>query len=184
MRLLSVIAEPTRTLFLLKDRNGFTTAELHSSVRVPNIFAPGSLLRVSGINLLRMEGGLNYLDSSVHSEILVRSLDDVSLISPASWWTQARLTYLASALGVLTLAFLLLLFYSQLKHWRMETILRDRKRLAHDIHDTSGPEFCRHRLSTASDSQGSCKRRSESDAPRRNSTRTRSIQPQGGTQKP
>ena len=141
MRLLSVIAEPTRTLFLLKDRNGFTTAELHSSVRVPNIFAPGSLLRVSGINLLRMEGGLNYLDSSVHSEILVRSLDDVSLISPASWWTQARLTYLASALGVLTLAFLLLLFYSQLKHWRMETILRDRKRLAHDIHDTLAQSF-------------------------------------------
>ena len=141
MRLLSVIVEPTRTLFLLKDREGFTTAELHSSVKVPSTFAPGSLVRVSGISLLRMEGGLNYLDSTVHSEILVRSLDDVSLISPASWWTQTRLTYLASALGVLTLAFLLLLFYSQLKHWRMEAILRDRKRVAHDIHDTLAQSF-------------------------------------------
>lgn len=141
MRLLSVIVEPTRTLFLLKDREGFTTAELRSGVTVPTTFAPGSLMRISGINLLRMEGGLNYLDSTVHSDILVRSLDDVSLLRPASWWTQTRLTYLACALGILTLVFLFLLFYSQLKHWRMVAVLRDRKRLAHDIHDTLAQSF-------------------------------------------
>jgi len=141
MRLLSVIVEPTRTLFLLKDREGFTTAELRTSAKVPSVFAPGSLIRVSGINLLRMEGGLNYLDSTVHSELLIRSPDDVSLVKPASWWTQTRLTYLVLALGLLTLAFLFLLFYSQLKHWRMEAVLRDRKRLAHDIHDTLAQSF-------------------------------------------
>lgn len=146
-RLLRVIKEPAQTIFLLEVGDHFSTAVLRSSVTVPGFLAPGSHIRISGINLLTMEGGLltydvlTYDGSVVNSELLIRSLKDISLVTPASWWTQARLFRLIFVLVILTLFFLLLLMYVQIKRWKTETVLQERERLARDIHDTLAQSF-------------------------------------------
>ena len=141
MRLLRIIDEPTRTLFLLENGDHLTTAELQSRLSTPNLLAPGSAVRVSGINLLSGESRLLYQASAIDSNLLLRNLNDASLITPAPWWTRRRLFYLATVLGVLTFAFFILLLYVQLKRWKAETVLQERERLARDIHDTLAQSF-------------------------------------------
>ncbi len=141
MHLLRVIEEPTRTILLLEQGKQITTAELESRItETPKSLIPGSEMRVSGINVLTGETGLSY-GSSIHSKLLLRTLDDAVLIAPAPWWTARRLFTLALFLGVLALAIFLLLLNVQLKRWRIEAALRERERLARDIHDTLAQSF-------------------------------------------
>jgi Signal transduction histidine kinase len=141
MHLLRVIDEPARTLLLLEQGDKVTTAEVESHVTVPPAFlVPGSKIRMSGINMLTGETGLIY-GNSIQSKLLLRTLDDASLITPAPWWTKARLFHLSMALAALTAGILLLLLYVQLKRWKMETVLHERERLARDIHDTLAQSF-------------------------------------------
>jgi signal transduction histidine kinase len=142
MRLLRIIDEPARTMLLLEDGGHITTAELRSHVSVlPGFLAPGSTIRVSGINSLTGGIGLIYEGSAFRSNLLLRTVNDASLITPAPWWTSKRLSYLVIALGILALAFLLLLMYVQLKRWKTETILHERESLANDVHDTLAQSF-------------------------------------------
>lgn len=141
MRLLRVINEPNRTLFLLENGNHVVTAELDEDQIPPPALVAGSLVRVSGINLLSVEGGLNYIDSVIHSALLIRSMSDIRLLKPASWWTERRLFYLSATLGLLALGSIALLLYVQLKRWRLAAVMRERERLAHDIHDTLAQSF-------------------------------------------
>jgi len=141
MHLLRVIDEPARTLLVLEQGDKLTTAEVESHVTVPPAFlVPGSKIRVSGINVLTGETGLIY-GNSIQSKLLLRSLKDASLITPAPWWTKSRLFHLSIALGTLAIGILFLLFYVQLKRWKMETVLQERERLALDIHDTLAQSF-------------------------------------------
>lgn len=141
MHLLKVIDEPARTLLLLEQGNKIITAELNLQTIVPGgRLVPGSAIRVSGINVLSGETGLTY-GNAIQSKLLLRSLADASLIRPAPWWTKTRLLDLSIVLGVVALCILLLLFYVQLKRWKMETVLQERERLARDIHDTLAQSF-------------------------------------------
>lgn len=141
MHLLRVIDEPARTLLLLEQGDKVTTAEVEPHVTVPPAFlVPGSKIRVSGINMLTGETGLTY-GNSIQSKLLLRTLADASLITPAPWWTKARLSHLSMALGALAAAILSLLLYVQLKRWKMETVLQERERLARDVHDTLAQSF-------------------------------------------
>jgi signal transduction histidine kinase len=144
LRLVRIISEPTRTLFLLESGHDMTTAELDANVAIPTWLRPGSDLRLIGIDMLTVDGGieyLNYHDATVHSILLLRSLNDISLISPATWWSQTHLLYLIVVLGILLTSFLVLLMYVQLKRWKAESTLRERERLARDVHDTLAQSF-------------------------------------------
>lgn len=144
LRLLRVISEPARTLFLLESGHSVTTAELAANVALPTWLRPGSDLRLTGIDMLRVEEGLgyvNYEDTTVHSFLLLRSLNDIVLISPATWWTHGRLLSLIVALGILLVGFIILLIYIQIRHRETELILRERERLARDVHDTLAQSF-------------------------------------------
>ena len=144
LRLVRVISEPTRTLLLLESGHDLTTAELDSNIVVPTWLRPGSDLRLMGIDMLNVEGGigyLNYRDTTVHSVLLLQSLNDISLISPASWWSQTRLLSLIIVLAILLTSFLVLLMYVQLKRWKVESTLHERERLARDVHDTLAQSF-------------------------------------------
>lgn len=141
MHLLKVIDEPARTLLLLEQGDKIITAELNLQTIVPaGRLVPGSAIRVSGINVLSGETGLTY-GNAIQSKLLLRSLADASLIRPAPWWTKTRLLDLSIVLGAVALCILLLLFYVQLKRWKMETVLQERERLARDIHDTLAQSF-------------------------------------------
>jgi signal transduction histidine kinase len=144
LRLVRVISEPTRTLFVLESGPDLTTAELDANIAIPTWLRPGSDLRLIGINLLTVEGGigyLNYHDTTVHSVLLLQSLNDISLISPATWWNETRLLSLIVVLGILLTSFLVLLTYVQLKRWKVESTSRERERLARDVHDTLAQSF-------------------------------------------
>jgi signal transduction histidine kinase len=144
LRLVRVISEPTRTLLLLESGHDLTTAELDANIVIPTWLRPGSDLRLIGIDMLNVEGGigyLNYRDTTVHSVLLLQSLNDISLISPATWWNQTRLLSLIIVLGILLTSFLVLLMYVQLKRWKVESTLRERERLARDVHDTLAQSF-------------------------------------------
>jgi signal transduction histidine kinase len=144
LRLVRIINEPTRKLLLLESGHDLTTAELDANIAMPTWLRPGSDLRLSGIDMLTVEGGigyLNYRDTTVHSVLLLRSLNDISLISPATWWSQTRLLYLIVVLGILLTSFLFLLMHVQLKRWKAESTLHARERLARDVHDTLAQSF-------------------------------------------
>lgn len=144
LRLVRVISEPTRTLLLLESGHDLTTAELDANIVIPTWLRPGSDLRLIGIDMLNVEGGigyLNYRDTTVHSVLLLQSLNDISLISPATWWNQTRLLSLITVLGILLTSFLVLLMYVQLKRWKVESTLHERERLARDVHDTLAQSF-------------------------------------------
>jgi signal transduction histidine kinase len=72
---------------------------------------------------------------------LLRSPDDVRVLEPASWWTTRHVLYIAGILGALVLAFLCLVVYSRVEHWRLRAIHEERERLAHEIHDTLAQSF-------------------------------------------
>ena len=162
MHLVRVMEEPSRVLLLLEHNNRITTAELalHRTTPVPH-FVSGGTVRVSGVNMLTGETGLIYVGGAIRSSLLLRNSADVAVISPAPWWTTARLSYLAAALAALLVGFLILLTYVQLKRWKMETVLQERERLAHDVHDTLAQSFAGigfqlqviHRAAAAADSQ-------------------------------
>ena len=144
LRLVRVISEPTQTLLLLESGHDVTTAVLDANVVIPTWLRPGSELRLNGIDMLNVEGGigyLNYRDAAVHSVLLLQSLNDISLISPATWWNQTHLLSLIIVLGILLTSFLVLLMYAQLKRWKVESTLHERERLARDVHDTLAQSF-------------------------------------------
>jgi len=141
MHVLRVIDEPSRTVLLLERGDQVTTAELGSHVTaLPKFLVPGSTIRVTGIDVLTGQTGLVY-GNEIHSQLLLRTLNDVSLVASAPWWTKDRLFQLVMVLGALALGIFFLLLYVQLKRWKMETVLLERERLAHDIHDTLAQSF-------------------------------------------
>jgi len=142
LRLLQVINEPSRTLFLFQHDNQVTTAELdHHVAAIPRFLNPGSTVHLTGINLISGEAGLNYTGEGIASHLLLRSLDDLTLVSPAPWWNKTRLIYLVTLLSFLILGLIALYLYSHLRRWKVETILHERETLAHDIHDTLAQSF-------------------------------------------
>jgi signal transduction histidine kinase len=63
------------------------------------------------------------------------------VIRPASWWTTLHVIYLAAILGALVLLFFGLLVYGRLEGWRLQAVLKERERLAYEIHDTLAQSF-------------------------------------------
>lgn len=141
MRLLSVVEEPGQTLFLLQAKSALMKAELNRRVSLPKDIKPGSIVRAVGINRIAFDGGLVYQENHAHPTLLLSSIHDLQLITPAPWWTQGRLFDALAVLATLTSAFLLLFMYSNFKRWKTETALREREKLARDVHDTLAQSF-------------------------------------------
>jgi len=140
------VHEPFREVLLVQDEFSMLLAELSQ----PGVSDPfpqlreGSKIRLSGISILEVEGTWNYGLNSAYAlryKILLRSLDDIQMIEPPSWWTTRHVLYIAAALGILVLAFLAQLIVSRIEQWRLEAVLEERERLAYEIHDTLAQSF-------------------------------------------
>src|SRR6185312_5164275 len=95
----------------------------------------GSTLRVRGICLMNpLE-----TDPLVPFLIGIRSPDDVRVIAAPPFWNRQHVIEL---LG-LTLLFgtVVAVAYSRVQQWRFRTVLNERTRLAHDLHDTLAQSF-------------------------------------------
>jgi hypothetical protein len=145
-RLLRRMQEPLREVLLLQDNSNLLLAELDEPGNSNDLrfLEEGSTLRISGISTLDISGtwgtgGPNA--STIRYKVLLRSPGDVQVIRPASWWTTLHVIYLAAILGLLVLLFFGLLVYGRLEGWRLQAVLEERERLAHEIHDTLAQSF-------------------------------------------
>jgi signal transduction histidine kinase len=140
------VHEPFREVLLVQDDSTILLAELSqpgASDPFPQL-REGSKIRLSGISILEVEGTWNYGLNSAYAlryKILLRSLDDIQVIEPPSWWTTRHVLYIAAALVILALAFLAQLIVSRIEQWRLEAVLEERERLANEIHDTLAQSF-------------------------------------------
>jgi signal transduction histidine kinase len=133
-------------VLLVQNESTLLLAELSQPVD-PNalkMLKEGSTIRVSGISMLEVEGTWNYgipSASVVRCKLLLRSPGDVQVIHPPSWWTTLHVIYLAAVLGTLMLALLALVVYNRIERWKLQAVLDERERLAHEIHDTLAQSF-------------------------------------------
>ncbi|GGH08206.1 hypothetical protein GCM10011586_25620 [Silvibacterium dinghuense] len=77
----------------------------------------------------------DYLELQRNTESVERPV----VLSGPPWWTPWHIAELF--VGTLALALLLQLLYYRFQQWKSETIMQERQRLAHDIHDTMAQNF-------------------------------------------
>jgi signal transduction histidine kinase len=94
-----------------------------------------SLLSVRGVCVL----GKVYTQDLIPFLIFLRSSDHVQVLQGPPWWTPWHIAFLAF-LSVL-LACSIQLTYFRFRQWQKDAILRERERIAHDIHDTMAQSF-------------------------------------------
>lgn len=144
--LLRRLQAPSRETLLLQDNANVLVAELdtNGSMDALNKIRDGSILRVSGISVLDVEGNWNYgIDSAkaVRCKILLRTPSDIQISGLPTWWTAGHVIYIAVGLGVLALLFLIQVVHSLVERSRLQATLAERERLAHEIHDTLAQSF-------------------------------------------
>ena len=145
-RLLRRVREPFREELLLQVQSSLLMAELAESEESSALrnLQEGSTIRISGISILNITGSWNAggpAASSIRYRVLLRSPGDVSIIHPPSWWTTTHVVYLACFLAVLALIFFAMVVYGRMKGWRLQVVLAERERLAHEVHDTLAQSF-------------------------------------------
>jgi hypothetical protein len=104
------VTEPHGQVLLLQNGSTLFRADLEDTAasKALQLFQEGSVVRVSGISVLNVEGSWHAggpSASAIHFTILLRSPRDVKEIVEASWWTTHHLLYLAAILGILMLVF-------------------------------------------------------------------------------
>lgn len=145
-QLLRRVREPSREVLLLQNDSAIILAELARSETsgTLQLLKEDSMVQITGISVLEVEGSWNYglsSASAIQCKLLLRSPDDVRVMGPPSWWTTRHVLYIAAILGALVLAFLCLVVYSRVEHWRLRAIHEERERLANEIHDTLAQSF-------------------------------------------
>jgi signal transduction histidine kinase len=145
-KLLRWTREPNGQELLLQSGASLLRADLDDAKSVDSLmrFREGSIIRISGISILEVEGSWNWggpTASAVHFTMLLRSPNDVEEIAAPSWWTASHLFYLLAILGILTLLSLALALYARMERMKLSAILKERERLAHEIHDTLAQSF-------------------------------------------
>jgi signal transduction histidine kinase len=95
----------------------------------------GSMLRLRGICVVDPE----FTHNQSPFALLVRSAEDVQVISGPPWWSWRFLMMIAAAATLLAL--LAYVLYLRARNWRMCAVLEERGRLAHEIHDTLAQSF-------------------------------------------
>ena len=145
-RFLRRVREPYREVLLLQDKSTLLLAELTEPENSNALqkLQEGSTIRITGISIVDITGTWNTGGpgaSAVRYKMLLRFPGDVQVIRPASWWTRLHVIYLAAILGVLVLLSMGLLVYGRMEGWRLQAVLEERERLAHEIHDTLAQSF-------------------------------------------
>jgi len=80
-----------------------------------------------------------YTKDQTSFAVLLPSLRDVEVLAGPPWWTTGHV--LALIIGTLLLILSGFACYIQIERWRMRAVLKERERLAHDMHDTLAQSF-------------------------------------------
>jgi signal transduction histidine kinase len=137
-RLRSKQRGPGNTLLLDLDEGSQSFRAIMNSGRSDlrfNQLKPDSVLRLRGICVA--DAALT--NSLTPFVLLLRSNEDLDLISGPPWWTTGHIV--ALIVVVLLLALLVVSLYHRIENWRLRSILEERERLAHEMHDTLAQSF-------------------------------------------
>ncbi|MGH9582536.1 MAG: sensor histidine kinase, partial [Bryobacteraceae bacterium] len=96
---------------------------------------PGSTLRLRGICV----SDPRWTKNLTPFVLLVRSADGVKILAGPPWWSWS--TLVPFALAVIVLIGFAYHIFLLARHWRLQAILEERSRLAHEIHDTLAQSF-------------------------------------------
>lgn len=142
-KLVRRIDERSGIVFLVQDDSTLLQAELQGSQSntTSGDLTDGAQVKVTGISVVDVEGQWDYVASVVRCKILMRSASDIEVTAPPSWWNTRRITYLAVILGVLILLLLALMIHSMVARWKLQLVMHERERMAHEIHDTMAQSF-------------------------------------------
>ena len=94
-----------------------------------------SILRLRGICVVDSK----YTHNMTPFVLLVRSTEDVEVVTGPPWWSPNTLIPLGMV--VIVLAGAAYILYIRAKHWRLHAVVEERSRLAHEIHDTLAQSF-------------------------------------------
>jgi signal transduction histidine kinase len=94
-----------------------------------------SLLRLRGVCVVDS----NYTHDLTSFALLLPSFNDVVVLEGPPWWSAGHIV--AMTIGVLLLALAALSCYVLIERWRMQAVLEERGRLAHEMHDTLAQSF-------------------------------------------
>jgi signal transduction histidine kinase/uncharacterized protein YdeI (BOF family) len=144
--LIRQVREPSTHVLLLQDKSDIILAELGRTGASDPLrdLREGSMIAISGISILEVEGTWNYGIDSAHSvrcKLLLRSPSDVKEIGPPTWWTIRHMFYISALLGFLVVAFLAQVVRGRIEQWRLKAVHSERERLANEIHDTLAQSF-------------------------------------------
>jgi two-component sensor histidine kinase len=71
--------------------------------------------------------------------LLLRSNEDLQVLAGPPWWSTGHI--IAILFGLLLLALVVNFVYHRIAHWRLQGVLEERQRLAHEMHDTLAQSF-------------------------------------------
>jgi signal transduction histidine kinase len=71
--------------------------------------------------------------------LLLRSNEDLEILAGPPWWSTAHV--IAIVVASLLLALVINFVYHRIAHWRLQGVLEERQRLAHEMHDTLAQSF-------------------------------------------
>ncbi len=71
--------------------------------------------------------------------LLLRSNEDLEVLAGPPWWSTGHV--IAIIVASLLLALVVNFVYHRIAHWRMQGVLEERQRLAHEMHDTLAQSF-------------------------------------------
>jgi signal transduction histidine kinase len=94
-----------------------------------------SRLRLRGICVVDSD----YTHDLTSFALLLPSFNDVEVVDGPPWWSAGHIV--ATIIGVLLLALAALSCYFLIERWRMQAVLEERGRLAHEMHDTLAQSF-------------------------------------------
>jgi signal transduction histidine kinase len=94
-----------------------------------------SLLRLRGICVVDS----NYTRDLTSFALLLPSFNDVDVVEGPPWWSAGHIVGLV--ISALLLALAGLSCYVLIERWRMQAVLEERGRLAHEMHDTLAQSF-------------------------------------------
>jgi signal transduction histidine kinase len=104
---------------------------------------PERLRRLKEKSRLRLRG-VCVVDSSYTHDLtpfalLLPSFNDVEVVEGPPWWSTGHIV--AMVIGLLLLALAGMSCYILIERWRMQSVLEERGRLAHEMHDTLAQSF-------------------------------------------
>ncbi|MDQ2844122.1 MAG: histidine kinase [Acidobacteriota bacterium] len=95
----------------------------------------GSIVRLRGVCMVSP----SYTGNAVPFVLIVDSPGSLRVLAGPPWWSTEHLILLA--LAMLGSGFLGHLLYSRAEEWRSRAVIRERERLAHEMHDTLSQSF-------------------------------------------